>query len=355
MIDSFLQQEFFGNTFFSYLIFLVIILLGFIAIKAGSVIFFKRLRLWAERTEKKVYDFLFRTIERNIFPLLYYGLFYLAVKELVLNRSLSRCIDILGLIFLTVFSARFLLEIILFYIKKSWEKKEPDPSRKQTLDLIFILIKVSVWGIAVIIFLDNLGFKISTLLAGLGVGGVAIAFASQAILKDIFNYFTIFFDRPFEVGDFIITGDFPGTIEHIGIKTTRVRSLGGEQIIFSNSDLTDSRIRNYKRMNRRRVVFKIGGTYQTPSDKLREIPGIIKNIIESNEEVVFDRAHFSSYGDFSLIFEIVYYVLSSDYVKYMDIQQRINLAIMEEFEKQKIEFAYPTQTLFLNKTENTRT
>jgi len=168
-------------------------------------------------------------------------------------------------------------------------------------------------------------------------------------LGDLFSYFSILFDRPFEIGDFIIIGDYLGTIEYIGVKTTRVRSLGGEQLIFSNTDLTNSRVRNYKRMEKRRVVFKLGVTYQTPLEKLKAIPGMIEDVIKSVSDTLFDRAHFFSYGDFSLIFEVVYYVIGADYNKYMNIQQEINFAVKKEFEKNKIEFAYPTQTLYLNK------
>ena len=198
-------------------------------------------------------------------------------------------------------------------------------------------------------FLDNMGFEISAVIAGLGIGGIAVALAAQTILKDLFSYFSILFDRPFEIGDFIIIGEYLGTIEHIGIKTTRIRSLGGEQVILSNTDLTSSRVRNYKRMDKRRVLFKLGVTYQTSLEQLKAIPGIIKNAIENVEDTIFDRAHFFSYGDFSLVFEVVYYVKSRDYNKYMDIQQEINFAINEEFKNRDIEFAYPTQTLYLNK------
>ena len=176
-------------------------------------------------------------------------------------------------------------------------------------------------------------------------------FRSQTILGDLFSYFTIFFDRPFEIGDFIIVEDFLGTIEHIGIKTTRVRSLSGEQLVFSNTDLTNSRIKNYKRMDKRRVVFRLGVVYQTTLKQLKEIPGIIKDTINNVSNTAFDRAHFFSYGDFSLIFEVVYYVQSRDYNIYMDIQQEINFTIKEEFEKRGIEFAYPTQTVFLEKAQ----
>ena len=198
--------------------------------------------------------------------------------------------------------------------------------------------------------LDNLGFEVSTVIAGLGIGGIAIALAAQAILGDLFSYFVIFFDRPFEIGDFVILpNEFMGTIEYIGIKTTRIRSLSGEQIVVANTDLTNSRIRNYKRMERRRVVFKLGVIYQTTSKQLAEIATIVKTIIENQSDTTFDRGHFQSYGDFSLNFEFVYYVLSGDYNKYMDTQQAINLKIYEEFEKRGIEFAYPTQTLFVSK------
>ena len=208
-----------------------------------------------------------------------------------------------------------------------------------------------VWGIGITFLLDNLGFKISTVVAGLGIGGIAVALAAQTILGDLFSYFIIFFDRPFEIGDFIIIDSYMGNIEHIGIKTTRIRSLGGELLIFSNSDLTNSRIRNYKKMEKRRVVFSLGVTYQTNSEQLKEIPGIIRTAIETLEGAGFDRAHFASYGDFSLNFEVVYYVMSGDYGKYMDLQQEINLVIKEEFEKRGIEFAYPTQLLFIEKTQ----
>lgn len=200
-----------------------------------------------------------------------------------------------------------------------------------------------------VFLLDNLGFRVSAVITGLGIGGIAVALAAQAILGDLFAYFVIFFDRPFETGDFIVVEDKQGAVEYIGLKTTRVRSLNGEQLIFSNKDLTDSRIHNYKKMERRRAVFQLGVTYQTPLEQIREISGLVKQIIENQQDVVFDRGHFTKYGDFSLNFEFVYYILATDYNKYMDIQQTINLAIFELFEKKGIEFAYPTQTLFMTK------
>ena len=180
----------------------------------------------------------------------------------------------------------------------------------------------------------------------MGIGGIAIALAAQTILGDLFSYFVIFFDRPFQIGDFIIVEDNMGTIEYIGIKTTRIRTLSGEQLICSNTYLTNSRIHNYKRMEERRIVFKLGVTYQTTSEIVKEIPVIVKEIIESTKDVRLDRGHFSGFGDFSLDFEFVYYILSADYNVFMDKQQEIYHRILCRFESEKIDFAYPTQTLY---------
>jgi len=211
-----------------------------------------------------------------------------------------------------------------------------------------------VWSIAGVFILDNLGYNISAVVAGLGISGIAVALAAQTILGDLFNYFVILFDRPFKRGDFVIIDDFLGVIVHIGIKTTRIQSLWGEELVFSNTDLTSSRIKNYKKMEKRRVLFKLGVTYQTTSEQIKKIPQIIRGIIEKVEDTIFDRAHFQSYGDFSLDIESVYYVIGNDYNKYMDIQQQINFAIKEAFEKEGIEFAYPTRTLFVNKEEQAK-
>ena len=206
-----------------------------------------------------------------------------------------------------------------------------------------------VWCIGVLVALDNLGIDVTALITGLGIGGVAIALATQNILGDLFASLSIMLDKPFVVGDFIRSGDHLGTVERIGLKTTRLRSLTGEQLIFSNNDLLQSRLRNYKRMAERRVLFRIGVTYQTPAGQLEAIPMMVRGIIESVGTVRVDRAHFAAFGDSSYDFEFVYYVLSPDYNVYMDVQQAINLTIVRAFERERIEFAYPTRTLFLQR------
>jgi small-conductance mechanosensitive channel len=226
-----------------------------------------------------------------------------------------------------------------------------DPASVTTISALGLLARVVVWVLVILLILTNAEVKIGPLLAGLGVGGIAVALAVQTVLKDLLASLSILLDKPFVVGDFLIVGDLMGAVEHIGLKTTRIRSLSGEQLVFSNNDLLESRVRNFGRMRERRVVFKLGVTYQTTRDQLAKIPGIIKAAIASQAKTRFDRSHFNEYGNFSLNVETVYYVGVPDYNTYMDVQQAINLAINEQFEKEGIEFAYPTQTIFLTPPE----
>jgi len=207
--------------------------------------------------------------------------------------------------------------------------------------------RTAIWAILILMILDNFGVNITTLVASLGIGGIAVALALQNVLGDLFSSLSIVLDKPFVVGDFIAVDDISGTVEYVGLKTTRIRGLGGEQVVFSNSDLLGSRIRNYKRMQTRRIVFGIGVTYEIDKRRLKAIPGILREAVEAQPQAKFDRAHFKSYGASSIDFEIVYIVQTSDYAVYMDIQQAINMALFERFADEGIDFAYPTQTLYL--------
>jgi small-conductance mechanosensitive channel len=229
------------------------------------------------------------------------------------------------------------------------DQVQKDPASVTTLNLINFVGRLFIWTIVLLLVLDNLGVNITALVAGLGVGGIAVALALQTILGDLFASLSIVLDKPFVVGDFLKVGEMLGTVENVGLKTTRLRSLSGEQLVFANSDLLNSRIQNFGRMFERRVVFEIGVTYQTPRDKLRLIPQIIREGVEAQQKTRFDRSHFRAYGDFALLFESVFFVLGPDYNQYMDIQQAILLHIHERFEQEGIEFAYPTQTLFVQK------
>jgi small-conductance mechanosensitive channel len=230
-----------------------------------------------------------------------------------------------------------------------------DATSVTTISALGMFARLVIISVVVLLILDNLGVNVTTMVAGLGIGGIAVALAAQNILGDLFASASIVLDKPFVMGDFIIVGDLLGTVEHVGLKTTRIRSLSGEQLVFSNNDLLQSRIRNFKRLRERRVVFSIGVIYQTPYDKLAAIAGMLRAAVEAQDHVRFDRAHFASHGDFSLNFEVVYHVLSPDFHLYMDIQQAINLTIHKRFEEQGISFAYPTQTVFLPRTEAAQT
>lgn len=352
-MQEFLNQTYFGNTLLDYVIALGSFITGAIIILIINKVVLVRLQRWAKTTDTKIDDFLLRGLEKSVIPILYVLAFYLSVKTLTLHPKAERAIDVISVILATFFIIKMITSIFRFgldsYIKMKADAEEDAERRLKQIRGITAIISFFIWVLGFVFLLDNLGFEITTVIAGLGIGGIAIALAAQAILGDLFSYFAIFFDRPFEIGDFIVIGEFRGNIEHIGIKTTRVRSLSGEQLVFGNSDLTSSRIQNFKRMDRRRVLFKLGVIYQTPAEKLEEAVKIVEQIIIDHPDVTYDRGHFASFGAFSLDFEFVYYVLSNDYNQYMDIQQDVNLRVFREFENRGIEFAYPTQTLYLNK------
>ena len=349
LLAGIIEYTIFHNTILDYLKFFAVFLGGILLVRIGKKYVLAKINKWANHGSHEFLHYLMITAKQKLLPILYFGVFYLSLQGLALSPLFLKIINWLGLAVLIIFGVRFGLSLINYWIDNYLIKKETDPSKKHILRIISIFTQFLAWTAALIIFLDNLGIKISTLLAGLGIGGIAIALAAQVVLSDLFSYFTIYFDRPFEIGDFIIIDGFAGTVENIGIKTTRLRSRTGEQLIFSNTDLTSSRLRNYKRMVNRRIDFEIGVSYQTSAEQLKAIPELIAAIIKSIPETRFDRSHFASFGEYSLRFVTVYYVTTSDYRKYMDIQQEINLRLIEEFEQRGIYFTYPTQNVYLKK------
>ncbi|MBI4232420.1 mechanosensitive ion channel family protein [Candidatus Peregrinibacteria bacterium] len=212
-----------------------------------------------------------------------------------------------------------------------------------------MLIKIVIWSVGGLLIFSNLGFDVTSLVTSLGIGGIAVALAVQNILGDIFSSFSLYFDKPFQVGDFIIAGEHSGRVKKIGLKSTRLETLQGEELVISNKELTTSRVQNFKKLKRRRVALNFGLIYETPVKKLRKVNDIVKEIIEGLDVVEFGRSHFSQFAAASLNFEVIYFVNSQEYEVYMDRQQEINLKIKEAFEKEKITMAYPTQTLYLKK------
>lgn len=342
---------FWNNTVRSYLVAAGIILVISIIVRILKAVTIGRLRAWAERTRTSLDDFLVRGLNRTVLPLLYFMGVYAGLSYLTFPPPFGKALEVVFKIIVVFFVVRMIVSTISYFLRAYLIKQENGEEKIRQMRGLMIIVNVVIWCFGLVFLLSNLGYDVTAIIAGLGIGGIAIALAAQTILGDLFSYFVIFFDRPFEIGDFIVVDDKSGTVEYVGIKTTRLKSLGGEQLVFSNTDLTNSRLHNYKRMERRRVVFKLGVIYETPESKLKLIPGLIKSIIENQEDVLFDRAHFSSYEASSLDFEVCYYVLSSDYTRYMDIQQHVNFRIMEEFEKLDIGFAYPTQTLYLPELE----
>ena len=237
---------------------------------------------------------------------------------------------------------------IAFWMSAFRLKRHGDAGGAASLGILGLALRLALWSVVLLIGLDNLGVNVTGLVAGLGISGIAIALAVQNILGDLFSSISIMLDKPFAIGDFVVVDQYQGTVEYIGWKTTRVRSLSGEQIIFSNSDLLKSRIRNYKRMEERRILFTVGTTYGTPPDKVEAVPGMLREAVEGRTGVRFDRAHFKEFGESGLIFECVYFVLSPDYNRYMDLQHEINVAILRRLQKERIELALPTRTILVN-------
>jgi small-conductance mechanosensitive channel len=348
-LNETLNQEFYGQTVETWLIALgitVAVWIGLFIVRALTVAAVKRLTTQTAFTWD---DVLTAVIPKT------HGIFLLTLalfagsQKLALEPSartvLMKAVVVVGLIQVGLWATA----AITFFVRTHRERKvKDDPASVTTISALGLLARLIVWILVVLLILANAGVQIGPLLAGLGVGGIAIALAVQTVLKDLLASLSIMLDKPFVVGDFLIVGDLMGAVEHIGLKTTRIRSLSGEQLVFSNNDLLESRIRNFGRMKERRAVFKLGVTYQTTREQLAKIPGIIKAAIESQKNTRFDRSHFNEYGNFSLNIETVYYLAVPDYVTYMDVQQAVNLAINEQFEKEGIEFAYPTQTIFLS-------
>lgn len=345
-MTQFLSRIYFGNSIQNWLISLSILLAGILMIAIFKRVVLKRIKVWAFRSETTFDDFLISNFEKSVVPLTYLAVFRLALNVLLIGPKAVSILHVATLLYITFFVLRVITSVVkkfIFSFIKNYENR--DTEEKQAKGLLLI-INIIIWILGIVFIIDNLGYNVTTLITGLGIGGIAIALAAQTILGDLFSYFVIFFDRPFEIGDFIIVEDNMGSIEYIGIKTTRIRTLGGEQLICSNTYLTNSRVHNYKRMEQRRIVFKLGVTYQTSTELVKMIPGIVNEIIESTKDVRLDRGHFSGFGNFSLDFEFVYYILSAEYNVFMDKQQEIYLEILARFESEGIDFAYPTQTLF---------
>jgi small-conductance mechanosensitive channel len=273
---------------------------------------------------------------------------FVGLRALTLGPALQRILDTATTIIVFFQVGVWAGAAVRAWVERRRHSTAQDRAVVGSLGIISFLASVVIWAFVLLLILDNLGVNITALVAGLGIGGVAVALALQNVLGDLFASLSIALDRPFVVGDFLAVDTFLGSVEYIGIKTTRLRSLDGEQIILSNSDLLKSRVRNYGRMSERRVQFATRIGYETPVEIVERLPSLIREIIEAEKPTRFDRSHFLRHGDSALEFETVYYVLTPDYNHYMDIQQSINLKLHRKFGELGLPFAYPTQKLVFN-------
>jgi small-conductance mechanosensitive channel len=341
------ETSWFGNNLKAYLLCLLIILVGFVILRVLRRQVLRRLRALAQKTEGTFDDVVVELVGARIMPGLYALLVYHALSDLTLQSSLSRALQVAVTLVLAWQGVQIVTSIAQEGLRGYWKRHHPDTSadREKSLKGVVAIIRVAVWVLAGILVMDNLGIKVSAFMAGLGITGIAVALAAQTVLGDLFAYFVIFFDKPFEVGHAIKVGDTIGEIEHIGLKTTRLRSLSGEQVVVSNKSLTDAKVQNFRKMTRRRALFQFEIAYASSEEILRTLPGKIKEIITAQADATFDRCHFMAFAESGLRFEVVFFVEVPDYARYMDIQQEVLLQIKATVEGLGTGFAFPTRTV----------
>src|ERR1700723_1264818 len=238
---------------------------------------------------------------------------------------------------------------VRFYLETKELERGADQVFAGSLDIINFVARMLIWSLLVLVALDNLGVNITALLAGLGVGGVAVALALQNVLGDLFASLSIALDKPFVIGDNLTIDTFIGKVEHIGIKTTRLRSVSGEQIILSNADILKSRVRNFGRLSQQRILATIRLDFDTPTDKLKALPQVLENVVREHPQARFERCHLIPLGESSFQFELSYFVQQPAANPMLDLQQAVNFRIIDELRRLGVEFAYPAQLVFLER------
>jgi len=346
-LPSFLAYRLFDNSVYDYTNALLVFAIGIIFLRIFRYVVVRKLKRYAEKTDNDFDNAIVNSVATFswMFSILISA--YAGLQVLILHPTAEKVIDVFVLIIVSFYVIRALQVFFDYGVQRAMEDKDGLAKHysKTAMKLMEKLMLGALWGVAIILILQNAGLDVTALVTGLGITGIAIAFALQNVLSDIFATFAISLDRPFEVGDFIKAGKDSGKVRKIGIKSTRIASLEGHEIVISNKDLTESRISNFGSLKRRRVLFYLLLTYDTPQSKLKKIPKIIEEVVEKHENYEFSRAKFDSFGDSGLKYEVVYYVGSGSYSDYMDAKDAINLAIKGAFEKEGIRFAYPTQTI----------
>lgn len=339
-----LESEIFDNSLRDWLYAAAAFLLVFVLLPALRRFIDQRRRRWDSDKVPDGIELAALLASRTSFLVVLSVAAYIAVKTLKLPLRVHDVFEWIIIVTLWLQVGIWASAAVGFAIDRYYHRRHPESgANRASTEVLRFLARLVVYSAVLLLALENLGVNITTLLTGLGIGGIAVALAVQNVLGDLLASLSITLDKPFEVGDSLAVGDEVGTVEHIGVKSTRLRSLDGEQIIIPNADLLKSRIRNFKRMLERRHVFKIGIVYETPIELVQQVTGVLEEAVRLQPGTRFARAHFVSFGDSALQFETAYYILDPDYARYADTQQAINLRILGEFQRLGIEFAYPTQ------------
>lgn len=341
---DFWQMEYFQNSLRDYLMFVLISFLLLFVFWLFKKVIINKLHDFVVSTKFQFDDVVVSALKAVSSFFLVFVSFYLASNYLFLGNTLERVLTGVFVV-LTVYQVvKFALVFVDYGVRRSIEAK-PDAGSKTAAIATKLVLKILLWSLAFILVLDNLGVDVTSLVAGLGISGIAVALAVQNILSDLFSSFTIYFDKPFEVGDFIAYGNHLGTVQKIGLKTTRLESLDGENIVVSNKALTEAVVLNYSRMKSRRVLIKVGISYDTPVEKVKNVSGFIKEEIDKIEGIKFFRASLFALNDFSLDYEVVFYVEDNDYLVFAAKQEEVFVSILARFQKEGISIPFPTRTI----------
>lgn len=343
---DFLDQEWWGNPTSRWLLAAGISLLVLVALWPLKRYVVARLHRVAETTDSSLDDLVVEVLQatKPLFVVLF--AVWAGFRVLVMPAMVATALERTAIVVVILQVGFWATTGLVSWLEIVGDRKAAQGEVLTWLGGLEWIGRFVIWTVLLLVGLENLGIDVTGLVTGLGIGGIAVALAAQNILGDLFSAFAIYIDRPFVLGDYLRVGDQMGTVESIGMKTTRLRSLTGEQLIFGNSDLVSSRIQNFGRLNERRANFTVGVTYDTPEDKLARIPAMIQEVVEAQDRVRFERSHFKEFGDSALVFETVYFVLVPEFVVKMGIQQEINLELMRRFAAEGIEFAFPTRTVY---------
>jgi small-conductance mechanosensitive channel len=347
MIESILTMDVHGNMIQDYLIALLVMTIIFSGLALAFYLFKKLLKKIDERNPNQQLVSL-KVMEAFTWPL--FLVIGLSIASVSLERSelVSRIISYTLAIIITIYITKLVVKIInAISIKLIERNKDENGTEPAAIEIKAKLLSFVAWIIAIIVILTIFQVNLATIITGLGLAGVAIAFALQNVLSDVFASVSIYFDKPFGKGDFISTGTDMGFVQKIGIKSTRIKTLNGEELIISNRELTETRVRNFRNMERRRVALEVGVQYDTPIDKLQKIPKIIEKIVSKIEVAELSRAHFKTFMDSNMQFEAIYFIKNKDYQLFMDTQQIVNLELVKAFRKEGIQFAFPTRTIHM--------